>query len=85
MAENTARVIEIPGYALSIKIILQCRVKPNKIRQPKHFDGCWILNPTTDEIRLYRLLFKKITKSSLGDTNLKLSVNPVNFIINILK
>ena len=85
MAENTARVIEIPGYGISIKIILMCRVKPNKIRQPKNFHGCWILNPTPDEIRPYRLLFKKIIKSSLGDKNLKLSVNPVNFIINILK
>jgi hypothetical protein len=59
MAENIVRVIEIPGCDISIKIILMCRVKPNKIRQPKHFDGCWILNPISDEIRLYRLLFKK--------------------------
>ena len=85
MAENTARTIEIPGYGASIKIILMCRVKPNKIRQPKNFKGCWILNPTPDEIRPYRLLFKKITKSSFGDMQIKLSVNPVNFIINILK
>ena len=32
MAENTARIIEIPGFGISIKIILMCRVKPNKIR-----------------------------------------------------
>ena len=85
MAENTARIIEIPGFGISIKIILMCRVKPDKIRQPKNFTGCWILNPTPDEIRPYRLLFKKVTKSSLGDMQLKLSMNPVDFIINILK
>ncbi len=62
-----------------------CRVKPSKIRQPKNFSGFWILNPTPDEIRPYRILFKKVTKSSLGDAHLKLSINPVDFIINILK
>ena len=85
IAENTARIIEIPGYGISIKIILMCRVKPSKIRQPKNFSGFWILNPTPDEIRPYRILFKKVTKSSLGDAHLKLSINPVDFIINILK
>ena len=84
IAENTARIIEIPGYGISIKIILMCRVKPSKIRQPKSFSGFWILNPTPDEIRPYRILFKKITKSSLGDAKLKLSIDPVDFIINIL-
>ena len=85
MAENTARIINIPGYGVNIKLILMCRVKPNKIRNPKNFNGCWILNPTPDEIRPYRLLFKKVIKSSLGDMYLKLSINPVDFIINIMK
>lgn len=71
-------------YGISIKIILIYRVKPNKIRQPKHFGGCRTLNPTPDKIKSYKLLFKKITKSSLGDKLLKLLVNPVYFIINIL-
>ena len=83
-AENTARIIDIPGYNISIKVLLMCRVKPNKIRQPKNFPGCWILNPTPDEIRPYRILFKKVIKSCLG-AQLKLSVNPEDFIINILK
>lgn len=85
MVENASRVIEIPGYGISIKIILICRVKPNKIRQPKQFDGCRPLNPTPDEIKSYKLLFKKITKSSLGDKLFKLLVNLVYSIINILK
>ena len=59
IAENTARIIDIPGYGVSIKIILMCRVKPSKIRQPQNFRGFWILNPTPDEIRPYRILFKK--------------------------
>ena len=82
-AENTSRIIDIPGYNISIKVLLMCRVKPNKIRQPKNFPGCWILNPTPDEIRPYRILFKKVTKSSLG-AQLKLSIKPEDFIINIL-
>ena len=85
IAENTARIIEVPGYGMCIKIILMCRVKPTKIRQPKNYSGFWILNPTPDEIRPYRILFKKVTKSSLGDAQLKLAINPVDFIINILK
>ena len=85
IAENTARIIEIPGYGIYIKILLMCRVKPNKIRQPKNFSGFWILNPTPDEIRPYRILFKKVTKSSLGDAQLKLAINPVDYIIKILK
>ena len=85
VAENTARIIEIPGYGICLKIILMCRVKPSKIRQPRNFSGFWILNPTPDEVRPYRILFKKITKSSLGDAHLKLAINPVDYIINILK
>jgi hypothetical protein len=78
-------LLKFLGYGISIKIILIYRVKPNKIRHPKHFDGCRTLSPTPDEIKSYRLLFKKITKSSLGDKLLLLLVNPVYFIINILK
>ena len=85
VAENTARIIEIPGYGICLKIILMCRVKPSKIRQPKNFSGFWILNPTPDEVRPYRILFKKVKKSSLGDAHLKFSINPVDYIINILK
>ena len=36
------------------------RVKPDKIRSPKEKEEYWVLNPTTDEIRPYRILVKEI-------------------------
>ena len=36
------------------------RVKPDKIRSPKEKEDYWVLNPTTDEIRPYRILVKEI-------------------------
>ena len=60
-AENSDGFIDILGFR--IKIILMCRVNPKKIRQPKNFPECWILNP--DEIRPYRILIKKIPISPL--------------------
>ena len=38
---------------------LMLRVKPDKIRSPLSFKDLWILNPTSDEIRPYRILIKK--------------------------
>ena len=49
-----------------MKIIPMCRVNPKKIRQPKNFPDCWILNPTPDEIRPYRILIKKIPISPIA-------------------
>ena len=59
-AENCAGIINLYGY--NIKIILMCRVNPKKIRQPENFKDCWILNPTPEEIRPYRILMKSSTK-----------------------
>ena len=36
------------------------RVKPDKIRSPDKRPEYWVLNPTTDEIRPYRILVKEI-------------------------
>ena len=36
------------------------RVKPDKIRSPKEKEDYWVLNPTKDEIRPYRILVKEI-------------------------
>ena len=77
-AENSAGIIEISGY--KIKIILMCRVNPLKIRQPKKFKECWILNPTSDEIRPYRILIKKIACSSLHDHGITTSDSPIEYI-----
>ncbi len=37
---------------------LMVRVKPDKIRCPSEIPDYWVLNPTTDEVRPYRILLK---------------------------
>jgi len=83
-AENNAGYIDLLGYR--IKIILMCRVNPKKIRQPKSFPQCWILNPK--EIRPYRILIKKIPISPLTgalNDSIITSISPVNYIIDAIK
>jgi hypothetical protein len=85
-AENSAGNIEVLGERL--KIILMCRVNPKKIRQPKRFPQCWILNPTPDEVRPYRILIKRIPISPLsGASNdtIITSVSPIEYIISSIK
>ena len=83
-AENSADIINVNGY--QIKVILMCRVNPQKIRQPENFEGCWILNPTPDEIRPYRILIKIIPNSPLTDgSSLTIATKPIDYIIDILK
>ena len=43
-----------------------CRVNPKKVRQPEKFKYCWILNSSPDEIRPYRILVKKLFRSSMA-------------------
>ena len=64
IAENTAGIINVGG--VEYKLLLMCRVKPDKIRKPEGFKDCWILNSTPFEIRPYRILVKKIFKSALA-------------------
>ena len=64
IAENTAGIIDIGG--VRYKVLLMCRVNPKKIRQPKGFQYCWILNPPPSEIRPYRILIKKIFQSPMA-------------------
>ena len=85
-AENGAGILDVLGYR--IKILLMCRVNPKKIRQPENYPDCWILNPTPDEIRPYRILIKKIPFSPLtGTLNDKIIVvnSPVNYIVSAIK
>ena len=58
--ENSSETIKIGGF--DYKIMFMCRVSPSKIRQPETFQNCWILNPTPDEVRPYKILIKKIAK-----------------------
>ena len=46
-----------------------CRVNPKKIRQPKGFQDCWILNPLPSEVRPYRILIKKIFNSPMAGSS----------------
>ena len=85
-AENFAGVINI-NQKMMIKVMLMCRVNSKKIRQPKNYEKFWILNPTPDEIRPYRILIKKIPISPLIGTlndNLITSVNPIKYITSAI-
>ena len=42
------------------------RVKASAIRQPENFPDCWILYPTPDEVRPYKILLRKIPISPLS-------------------
>ena len=64
IAENTAGIINIG--AVRYKLLIMCRVNPKKIRQPKGFKDCWILNSSPFEIRPYRILVKKIFQSAMA-------------------
>ena len=57
-AENSSDAINIGGY--QYKIMFMCRVNPSRIRQPENFKDCWILSPTSDEVRPYKILIKQI-------------------------
>ena len=63
-AENSSEVFKIGGF--EYKIMFMCRVKPSEIRQPETFQDCWILSLTPDTVRPYKILVKKIAKSSLA-------------------
>ena len=63
IAESTSGIYDIGG--VRYKILLMCRVNPKKIRQPKGFKDCWILNYNPSEIRPYKILVKKIIQSPL--------------------
>ena len=63
-AENSCEIINIGGF--EYKIMFMCRVKPSEIMQPENFKDCWILPPTPDVVRPYKILIKKIPKSPLA-------------------
>lgn len=86
-AENFAGIIDI-NQKMVIKIVFMCRVNTNKVRQPKNYSKFWIVNPTPDEIRPYRILIKKIPISSLigtlNDTLITTSY-PMKYIISAIE
>jgi len=64
IAENSSESINVGGF--EYKIMFMCRVKSSEIRQPENFQDCWILSLTSDEVRPYKILIKKIPKSALA-------------------
>ncbi len=63
-AENSSEKINVGGF--EYKIMFMCRVNPSKITQPENFQDCWILSPTPNEVRPYKILVKKIPTSPLA-------------------
>ena len=84
-AENSSEIINIGGF--EYKIMFMCRINPHKIRQPENFQDCWILSPTPDEVRPYKILIKKIPISPIAiasQQEIKLCLkqpNPIYFQI----
>ena len=57
IAEEYAGELEING--IKYKTVLMVRVKPEAVRQCNCPNSFWVVNGISDEIRLYRILFKR--------------------------
>ena len=57
VAESYAGISEING--IKYKTVLMVRVKPDVVRKCNCITDYWVVNGTTDEIRVYRILFKR--------------------------
>ena len=83
-AENMAGIIDI--YGCIYKIIVMCKINVKKIRQPKTYSYCWILNPTPDEIIPYKILLKEQYCSPLlPNDSFIISYHPENYIIKAIR
>ena len=65
IAEKQASFIDTDYF--SFKLIIMCRVRPDRIRAPKDYKEIWILNPNSEEIRPYRILVKLFPKNIQGE------------------
>ena len=84
-AENSSEIINIGG--MQYKIMFMCRVNPKKIMQPENFKDCWILSPTPDEVRPYKILIKKIPISPLAiasQEEIKVCIDPPQIFFDIM-
>ena len=84
IAENMASIIDVKG--IRYKVLIMCRVNPNKIRIPKSFPKIWILNPNTYEIRQYRILIKmfKFPLSYIDDGTMVVYPQPIGLYRQII-
>ena len=81
LVEDNAGIVNIFGY--KIMIMIMYRINPNRIKTSNIYNGCWIMNPTSDEIRPYRILLKIIP--SLLTDRINISFSPINYIISAFK
>ena len=82
-AECSPGIIKLNG--IEYKILLMCRVNPTKIRQPIQYDNFWILNPTSTEIRPYRILLKRNNNNSISlSEKIKVNIEPIDYIMNAI-
>jgi len=58
-AENYANKIQLGERKSNFQFIIMCRVKPDKIRQPKGFTNNWVIDDSYECLRPYRLLIKE--------------------------
>ena len=58
-AERYAEKIQLGNRKNKFQFIIMCRVKPDKIRQPKGLPLNWVLDDNYDCIRPYRILVKE--------------------------
>ena len=82
IAENQASIIQVDNVAY--KILIMCRVNPNKIRIPKSFPNIWILNPNSFEIRQYRVLIKIVPLIRIANDTLIAYPQPRNLFREIV-
>ena len=83
IAEKQASIIDING--IRYKILIMCRVNPNKIRIPESCPFIWILNPNTFEIRQYRILIKIEALIPIADNTFKVETKPNKYYRDIIK
>ena len=65
VVEEYTDVLTVREINKSFRVVFQCRVNPEKIRQPKTQPDYWILKGDGQEIRPYRLLVKEEENKSI--------------------
>ena len=64
IVENIAGIIDIKG--VRYKLLLMVKINPDKVRIPVGYENCFILNPTPNEVRPYKILIKKLFLSPMA-------------------
>ena len=83
IAEKQASIIDVDG--IRYKILIMCRVNPNRIRIPKNYPYIWILNSDSFEIRQYRILIKIEALIPIADKTFKVEAQPRKLYRDIIQ